>query len=72
MKKFVILTLFAFSLFAIDWSERSTKELIAALASAKGAQAAVILHELKKREPLMNAKEKQAYIKALKKSENGR
>ena len=72
MKKLATIILFSLSLLAIDWSDRSTQELLAALQSAKGAQVAVILHELKKREPLMNEKEKKAYAKAVEKLHDGR
>ncbi len=57
---------------AIDWSERSTQELIAALQNADSANIPVILHELKKREAVMTPEEKKAYEKAREKIENGR
>jgi len=72
MKKIAVMLLFALSLLAIDWSDRSTKELIAALQNAKGSNAAVILHELKKREPLMSPAEKKAYEEALRKRGHAR
>jgi len=72
MKKVAVALLLVLSLFAIDWSERSTQELIAALKSAKGSNVAVILHELKKREPLMSPSEKKAYEEALEKREHAR
>jgi hypothetical protein len=71
MKKLTVLLLFTLSLLAIDWSERSTKELLAALQSAKGSNAEVILHELKKREPLMSPAERKAYEEVLKKRKHG-
>ncbi|WP_456451108.1 hypothetical protein [Hydrogenimonas sp.] len=72
MKKALFLSLFVLSLLAIDWSDRSTKELLAALQNAKGSNVEVILHELKKREPLMSPMEKKAYEEALKKLHDGR
>ncbi|WP_300366205.1 hypothetical protein [Hydrogenimonas sp.] len=72
MKKVVLITLFVLSLFAIDWSERSTQELIAALRSADSANIPVILHELKKREPVMTPEEKKAYREAKEKLEHAR
>ena len=71
MKKLATIILFTLSLLAIDWSDRSTRELLAALQGAKGSNAAVILHELKKRVPLMTPAEKRAYEEALKKRKHG-
>jgi len=67
MKKALILFLFLFalSLYAIDWSDRSTQELIAALGYEKSENIPVILHELKKREMTMTPKEKKAYLEKL-------
>ncbi|WP_353663192.1 hypothetical protein [Hydrogenimonas sp. SS33] len=67
MKTFLLIPLLAATLWAIDYSDRSTQELIAALAHAKAQNAAVILRELKKREITMTPKEREAYMKALKK-----
>ncbi len=47
---------------AIDYTERSTQELIASLHPG-GKNIAVIMHELKKREPAMTPKEKRLYRK---------
>ncbi len=69
MKTLAAILLLTLSLFAIDWSERSTQELLAAIQEAKGADAAVILHELKKRLPAMTKVEKKAYEKARKRIE---
>lgn len=52
-------------LWAIDYAERSTQELIVSLHPG-GKNIAVILHELKKREPAMTPKEKRLYRKKLK------
>jgi len=49
---------------AIDYTERSTQELIASLHPG-GKNIEVILHELKKREPAMTPKEKLLYRKKL-------
>ncbi len=57
------------SLWAIDYSERSTQELIASLHPG-GKNIPVILHELKKREASMTPKERRAYEKRLKELEN--
>jgi hypothetical protein len=65
MKKALILFLFALSLYAIDWSDRSTQELIAALGYEKSENIPVILNELKKREMTMTPKEKKAYLEKL-------
>ncbi len=51
-------------LWAIDYTDRSTQELIASLHPG-GKNIAVILHELKKREPAMTPKEKSLYMKKL-------
>ena len=72
MKILYTALLFATLLFAIDWSERSTQELIAALQSADSANVPVILHELKKREPAMTPEEKKAYEKAREKPKDAR
>ncbi|GEM_PF-1312993 len=58
-------------LWAIDYSERSTQELIASLHPG-GKNIPVILHELKKRVPTMTQKEKIAYEKKLKELENAK
>ena len=47
---------------AIDYTERSTQELIASLHPG-GKNIAVIMHELTKREPAMTPKEKRLYRK---------
>ena len=70
MKKFLVLLLTLLPLFAIDYADRSTQELIAALARAKGANVQVILHELEKRVLTMTPKEREAYEKARKKLEH--
>ncbi len=72
MKKVVLLAISILSLGAIDDSDRSTQELIAALKNAKGAKVEVILHELKQREAVMNDKEKKAYEEALQRLKSGR
>lgn len=70
MKKFLFGLLTLLPLLAIDYSDRSTQELIAALTRAKGANVQVILHELEKRELTMSPKEREAYEKARKKLEH--
>lgn len=52
-------------LWAIDYAERSTEELIASLHPG-GKNIALILRELKKREPAMTPKEKRLYRKKVK------
>ncbi|WP_201353759.1 hypothetical protein [Hydrogenimonas urashimensis] len=70
MKKFVLILALVIFAFAIDWSERSTQELIAALKYEKSGNIPVILHELKKREVTMTPEEKRAYEEAKKKIED--
>ena len=73
MRKLLFLLLFALVLHAIDWSDRSTQELIAALGYEKSENIPVILHELKKREVTMTPAEKKAYrekLQQLKQNEN--
>ena len=67
MKIFLLIPLLAAALYAIDYSDRSTQELIAALANANARNVEVILHELKKREITMTPKEREAYRQALEK-----
>ena len=71
MKQVVALFLAVGLLFAIDWSERSTQELIAALGYEKSENIPVILHELKKREVTMTPEEKRAYHEKLDKLKHG-
>ncbi|BDY13619.1 hypothetical protein [Hydrogenimonas cancrithermarum] len=71
MKRFAGISLLAFSLaFAIDYSDRSTQELLAALKTG-GDNLPVILHELKKREVTMSPQEKKRYEEILKKLKHG-
>jgi len=65
MKKLLLFFLFTLLLLAIDWSDRSTQELIAALGYEKSENIPVILHELKKREMTMTPEEKKAYREKL-------
>ena len=65
MKKLFLFFLFTLLLHAIDWSDRSTQELIAALGYEKSENIPVILHELKKREMTMTPEEKKAYREKL-------
>ena len=62
------------SLAAIELHERSTAELLAALRHAEPLRAEAILHELKRRLPFMNEKERRAFEEARqnRKGRNGR
>jgi hypothetical protein len=71
MKRFAGICLAVFSLtFAIDYSDRSTQELLAAL-KAGSDNLPVILHELKKREVTMSPQEKKRYEEILQKLKHG-
>ena len=62
MKRTAVALLTGWSLlFAIDWSDRSTQELLAALKRAEGGRAEAILHELKKRTRMMTPQERRIY-----------
>ncbi|SFP07558.1 DUF1104 domain-containing protein [Hydrogenimonas thermophila] len=66
--RFIISILLVFTIvWSIDYSDRSTQELIASLAYEKSTNIPIILHELKKRELTMSPKEKKEYKKVLKK-----
>ncbi|MCF6200783.1 MAG: hypothetical protein L3J42_01440 [Hydrogenimonas sp.] len=70
MKKlFLALSAFTLLSWAIDYSERSTQELIASLHPG-GKNIALILYELKKREASMTPEEKRAYKEKLKELKN--
>ncbi len=72
VKRAILVTLgLTIFLWAIDYSERSTQELIASLHPG-GKNIPVILHELKKRVPTMTNEEKIAYEKKLKELENAK
>lgn len=72
MKKIIlILGFLAVSLFAkVDFSEMSTEELLAMVGYVKPANEKQLKKELEIRYPSMSAKEKNIYVKNLKKLKN--
>lgn len=70
MKKFIsisILTFMLSPLFAVDYSEMSTQELIVIMGYVEKKNEAKFKKELKSRVPTMNAKEKARYEENVKK-----
>ena len=70
MRRAALLCLAALWAFAIDYGDRSTQELLAALRSVRKSAPSspnlpVILHELKKRTVTMTPKERKIYRKLL-------
>ncbi|HIP59282.1 MAG TPA: DUF1104 domain-containing protein [Campylobacterales bacterium] len=71
MRFIISILLISAIVWSIDYSDRSTQELIASLAYEKSTNIPIILHELKKRELTMPPQEKREYKKVLKKLKNG-
>jgi len=71
MRFIISILLISTIVWSIDYSDRSTQELIASLAYEKSTNIPIILHELKKRELTMPPQEKREYKKVLKKLKNG-
>ncbi|HIP14314.1 MAG TPA: DUF1104 domain-containing protein [Sulfurimonas autotrophica] len=71
MRFIISILLISTMVWSIDYSDRSTQELIASLAYEKSTNIPIILHELKKRELTMPPQEKREYKKVLKKLKNG-
>lgn len=65
-KMLIIISIFCF-LYAENFSNMSTQELIAIMGYVKSSERASFKRELKTRITTMNEKEKQEYIKNLKK-----
>jgi len=70
MRLLLFLLLVCTIVWSIDYSDRSTQELIASLAYEKSTNIPIILHELKKRELTMSEQERKKYKEILKKIKN--
>jgi len=70
MRLIISILLVCTIVWSIDYSDRSTQELIASLAYEKSTNIPIILHELKKRELTMSPQEREKYEEVLKKLKN--
>lgn len=73
MKKFISISIITFMLsplFAVDYSEMSTQELIVIMGYVEKKNEAKFKKELKSRVPTMSAKEREKYEENIKKMNN--
>ncbi len=66
----ILISVFLSPLYAVDYSEMSTQELIVIMGYVKKQNEEKFKKELKERVPTMNAKEKAKYQENLKKMKN--